>query len=105
MAINIRRVVGDLGAKARITLTAVTDANGTLVTAGTLTLRAAGLFEGAMTHQTGGTWIYDPIAGDISRSGKFLLEAHLENGGQVTIPVDGSWYLLVRDRATEPPAA
>jgi hypothetical protein len=99
---RIRRVVGDEGAKARITLTDVKDAQGELVTSGTLTLRADGLFEGSMTHDDGGTWFYDPVAGDLSSSGVYRLEATSADGSTVTIPGGDPWELHVRARGASP---
>ena len=100
---RIYRVVGDHGAKARITLTDVKDAEGTLVTAGTLTLRAQGLFEGTMTHDAEGTWHYDPAVGDLSAKGTYRLEAKSEDGQQVvTIPSETPWTLHVRDAVAGP---
>ena len=97
---RIHRAVGDQGAKARITVTDVKDANGESVTVGTLTLRAQGLFEGDMSHQGDGTWTYDPVAGDISKRGIFVLDVFSVDGGQVSIPSDNPWTLSVRDQVS-----
>lgn len=100
---RIERVVGDNGAKARIRLSDVKDVNGTLVTTGTLTLRAGGLFEGAMTHDDGGSWFYDPDPSDLDTAGVYLLEATSADGGTVTIPGGTPWELHVR-AAGKPPS-
>lgn len=100
---KIYRVVGDHGAKARITLDNVTDADDQTITAGTVTLRAQGLFEGAMTSNGDGTWHYDPAPGDLSAKGTYRLEAKSEDGQQVvTIPSESPWTLHVRDAVAGP---
>ena len=97
---RIPRTVGDTGTEARITVTDVKDADGQLVTAGTMTLRAHGLFEGAMSHSGSGTWVYDPVAGDLSKAGIFRLDLYSENVGKVSIPSDDPWTLSVRDQVS-----
>jgi len=97
---TIHRVVGDHGALARIRITGLQDADGDPITVGPVRLRAAGLFERAMTSTGGGDWYLDPEEGDLDQRGRYALEVAVE-GSQVTVPADRPWTLIIRDRVED----
>lgn len=102
MSVTIHRVVGDHGELARIRINNLRDVDGQPVTGGTVTLRAATLFELPMTHTGDGNWYADPADGDLDRAGAFPLEVRVD-GSQVTVPSRGTWMLAVR-APVDPPS-
>ena len=98
---TIHRVVGDHGALARIRILGLKDADGQPITSGTVTLRADGLFEGAMSHTEDGNWHYDPAPDDLDTAGRYRLEVRVD-GSQVTVPGETAWTLRVRAAVEAP---
>lgn len=92
---TIYRVVGDHGELARIRIRGLRNADGEPITSGEVVLRARGLFEQPMVHESDGDWHADPEEGDLSEPGRFPLEVTV-GGSQVTIPARQAWALIVR---------
>lgn len=98
---TIYRTVGDHGEFARVRIFDLQDADGTLITSGTVRLRAGRLFDEPMTHAGDGVWFYDPGPGVLDRRGDFPLEVLVE-GSQVTVPGREPWVLSIRNPVREP---
>lgn len=95
---TIYRTVGDSGDLAAITYT-ITDADGTPVTSGTVTLRIAGVADLPMSHDADGVWTWTPGPSDLDlEAGRYDLEVHAV---EVTVPRTFD-RLVLRARAEAP---
>ena len=98
---TIYRTVGDYGELARIRVLDLQDMDGNPITSGDVRLRAARLFDRAMTHLSNGTWYLDLQEGDLDRQGSYPLEVRV-NGSRVTVPSEEPWTLMVRNTVRDP---